>query len=782
MPQTIQRSFTSGEIAPAVRSRADLVRYATGLARCENFFIRSQGGAYSRSGLRFIGETANASQQARLIPFSFNVEQAYVLVMEENSIQVVRNGGYVINGDGSIYTIPTPYTEAQLLDIRFTQSADILTFTHPAHVPANLGRIADDDWTLADINFTPTINAPAIPTLATVGSGAGTFTKTYVYVVTAVNADGTESIASPSASITTGSLATTAGVRVSWAAVTDAVRYRVYKDPSVNSGVYGWIGNSNTNQFTDFNIAPLTSDAPPEDRNPFDSVDNYPSAVTYYQQRQVFANTQNEPQTVFTTQTNDFQSLRTSNPSRDDDAITFTINAREVNEIRHMIPLDSLVILTSGGEWVLSEGRDEVLTPATVGVRIQSYNGCSRVPPVVINSTALYMQEKGARLRDLGYEFANDQYTGTDLSLTSEHLFEGFEITSMAYSAEPYSILWCVRNDGVLLGLTYQREHQVVGWHQHTTDGEFESVTVISEDDRDAVYVTVKRTITDVNGVTTDRRYVERMEFRESKNVKDCFYVDSGLTLDNPSTGVAQFNITATGEVFVTDINHGFDDDDTVCLSKLSDELSEFEGGIYTINLIDVDGYQLTTRNTRGTQVTNTDNPRVVTTTGESRSSVTSISGLSHLEGKTLVALADGNEVTGLTVTSGTITLPYESFIVHAGLPYTPIMETLDVDTSVTTETLKANVVSVGHVVVETQESRGLWIGPLNEDGTATNMVESKSRSESDNYNAIELSSSKEKTQLQPIQGRSGAVRIEQRSPLPLTVLSVIPQLDIGGN
>jgi hypothetical protein len=309
----------------------------------------------------------------------------------------------------------------------------------------------------------------------TIGSGFGDFDKTYTYVVTAVDAEGVESLASAETSLTAKSLSQTGGVRLQWDSVAGAEYYRVYKDPSVGTAVYGWIGDSNNTSFDDYNIAPVVSDAPPEDRQPFNGADNKPSAVTYYQQRQVFADTNNEPQAVYTTQTNNFNSLRTSTPARDDDAVTFTINARQVNQIRHLLPLDSLIILTSGGEWILTEGQDRVLTPSTIGVRIQSYNGSSIVPPVVINSTALYLQEKGARLRDLGYEFTSDKYTGNDLSLMSEHLFEGKQITAMAYSAEPYSIVWCVRDDGVMLGLTYQREHQVWGWHQHSTQGEFES-------------------------------------------------------------------------------------------------------------------------------------------------------------------------------------------------------------------------------------------------------------------------------------------------------------------
>ena len=97
----------------------------------------------------------------------------------------------------------------------------------------------------------------------TIGTGFGDFDKTYTYVVTAVDADGVESLASVPTSITTSSLSSTGGVRISWDAVTDAVYYRVYKDPSFNTQIYGWIGDSNNTTFDDYNIAPLTSDAPP---------------------------------------------------------------------------------------------------------------------------------------------------------------------------------------------------------------------------------------------------------------------------------------------------------------------------------------------------------------------------------------------------------------------------------------------------------------------------------------------------------------------------------------
>lgn len=851
MPETIQRSFTSGEIAPALQSRSDMTKYTTGLNLCENFIVRPQGGVYSRPGTRFIGELDDSTKRARLIPFQFNTEQTYILVFEEFKVRVIKNGGFVLApGGGSIFELATPYAESELPRLAFTQSADVMTLVHPNHDPRNLNRLADDNWTLTVIDYTPSNSPPAFtssvtadvvlitksnpavvttgiahgfsngqtvlltgvegmtevngnpynianvtattfqlngvdstsfssytqstitnvtqanpatvvsashgfsngdqvtifnvggmtelngntytiagvttggfylvgvdstafnpytsggtaalksglaivnaPALA-IGQGAGSYDKTYSYVITVVDENGVESLPSSKVEITTKSLSVTAGVRLTWVATPGASYYRVYKDPSNNTDVFGWIGDSKTNNFDDFNIAPIVTDAPPDDRQPFTGVGNKPSAVNYYQQRQIFANTFNEPQSVYTTQVANYNSLRTSSPSRADDAVTLTIAGRQVNEIRHIVSLDSLILLTSGGEWIVSEGQDRVLTPSTVGVRVQSYNGSSWVPPVVINSTALYLQEKNARVRDLGYEFSSDKYTGSDLSLMSEHLFEGFSINEMTYADEPYGVLWCVRDDGRLLGLTYQREHQVWGWHQHVTNGNFESVATVGEGLRDAVYLIVQR---EINGVT--KRYVERMEPRGVTTPLDMFYVDSGLTYNGAP--------------------------------------------------------------------------------------VDTLSGLDHLEGEAVAVLADGVEIIGLVVTGGQITLPDDFSTVHIGLPYTPAIETLDIDTGAQGETLKSKDLSVSKVYLEVEKSRGGWVGPRSTDvqnNIQFGMTEIKPRYDADGYDTIQPKTYKSEVIIDDHWDKSGGVRIEQRSPLPLAILSVIPEVDIGGS
>jgi hypothetical protein len=688
----ISRSFTSGELTPALRVRADLSKYASGLSKCSNFLIKAQGGVYSRSGLRYVCELIDSTARGRLLPFSFNTEQTYVLVFEDLKMRVIKDGGLIVDGAGPAYfELTTPYTTAQLPRLGFTQSADVLTITHPDHDPRNINRLADDNWTITTISFAPTTDSPASLVLTATGTGGGTYSKVYEYVVTAVGADGSESIASTKASITTNSLSVTYGVECTWAAVAGAEYYKVYKTDSVNTSVYGFIGESKALQYSDFNIAPDTSLSPPEARTPFAGAGNKPSSVNYYQQRQIFGNSLNGPQTLWATQTANYASLRTSSPARADDAVTMTIAARQVNEIRHIVSLDSLILMTSGGEWLITEGQTEVFSPDTVGAKIQSYNGSSWVPPAIINDSVIYVQEKGSRIRDLGYTFSSDKYQGNDLSIMSEHFFDGYEIEEMTYSSEPYGILWCIRNDGQLLGMTYQREHEVWGWHKHSTQGLFESVTSVGEGQRDAPYFIVNRTI---NGVT--KRFVERMEVREETNSEDCFYVDSGLSY--------------SGEAIST------------------------------------------------------------------------LTGLDHLDGEEVTVLADGNVVKGLVPVAGSITLPRAASKVHAGLAYECEINTMAIDTlgsGKSSAMTRGHKKSVSEVTLVVNSSRGGWMGSVT--ATDDELQEFKPRFTADGYDTIALRSYDMKINASPEWNEGGQIRIVQRDPLPLSILAIIPEVDIGG-
>jgi len=531
-----QRSFTAGEVSHEIGARADFEKYGDALETCRNFFIKTQGGAYNRPGFRFVGEVNDSTVTHRLIPFSFNTEQTYVLDFGHQTMRVIMDGGYVIDsGTGLPYEIVTPFAAADLFRLRYSQTADVMTLTCHGYDPQELSRLAHDNWTIAPIDFTSKVTAPTGLSVVTVGTGAGTYTKTYRYVVTAFDANGVESLASAEVAITANSLSTTAGVRVSWAVVTGADSYRIYKDPSNGSGVYGYIGETTATTFEDYNFAPDTSLTPPKDNLPFAGADDKPLAVGFYQQRRIFANTVNNPQRFFATQTGVLDSMRRSTPPRDTDAIEADVISRQVNEIRHIVDQDMLILLTAGSEMRVTEGVDYVLTPATFGVRVASRFGASDVTPVTAGDTVVFVQEQGSRLVGLtarGVDMSGEPtLLGNDLSILSRHLFDGYQIVDMAYEKEPYGIIWMVRDDGTLLGLTYQRLHKVWGLHRHDTQGKFKSVACITEGGRTATYALIERTI---GGVP--KLYVERLEPREEQVPEDCFYVDSGLSYNGAPT------------------------------------------------------------------------------------------------------------------------------------------------------------------------------------------------------------------------------------------------------
>lgn len=256
-----------------------------------------------------------------------------------------------------------------------------------------------------------------------------------------------------------------------------------------------------------------------------------PGCSTYYDGRQAFASTMAQPQSLWFSVSGAFNNMSVSVPTRDSDAITRTLASRQVNSILHMVPLTQLILLTSGAEWKVSAGSGDVITPAQFAARPQSYNGCSDVRPLVLNDVLLYNTANRKKVRGLQYNWAADTWTGPDYSLLSQHLLDSAELVNWAYAKDPYSIVWCVRDDGVVLGFTFQAEQQVYAWSRRTTtNGLFEDVCVVQEGDESAVYFIVNRTI---GGVT--KRYVERMHSRVFATIADAWFLDCALQYSGAS-------------------------------------------------------------------------------------------------------------------------------------------------------------------------------------------------------------------------------------------------------
>lgn len=691
-----QPSFTAGELSPALGARVDLTKYQSGLRTALNVFVHPHGGVSNRAGLQFIHEIKDSSKQARLIRFQFNTEQTYILEFGDKYIRIFRDGGLVLSGFAP-YEVATAYTATQVQDLVFVQEADVLYLCHVNHPVRKLGRLADNNWTLTTVQFKPLINPPAgTPVVTKPGDTAGKsgyVATTYRYCVSAVADSGEESLPS-NAGATVNDLAIQGGInRVTWAAVSGAARYIVYRD---DNGIFGYVGGTTGLSFDDENITPDLSDTPQSGRNPFNAAGNYPRCVTFIEQRLAFASTQNDPQAVWLSQSANYENFGVSSPAKASDAVTFRIRARQVNEIRSMISVRGLLLLTSGSEWIVTGGStSDAISPSAIKLDNQGYRGAAKVQPIVVGNTVLFAQRLGGVVRDFSYDYTQDSYVGKDLTILARHLFKGREIAAWDYAQAPDSVVWVVLDDGALVSLTYMKEQDVWAWTRHESgpgnDAFFEDVTVIEEDGEDVPYFIVRRTI---NGA--QKRYIERLHSRAFEDVQDAFFVDCGLTYSGPPA--------------------------------------------------------------------------------------TTLSGLSHLEGQSLVALADGNVVRNLTVTGGSVRLQNAASKIHIGLPVTAAIETLDLDVGQVQGlgTVQGRSKSISEVTFRVENTRGIFTGPQDgsrDDGT---LVEYKQR-RNENWNeAISLYTGDLTITPHWDWSTSGAMWVKQFDPLPMTILSIMPDVTLG--
>jgi hypothetical protein len=406
----------------------------------------------------------------------------------------------------------------------------------------------------------------------------------------------------------------------------------------------------------------------------------YPSAIGFYEDRLVFAGSKGFPQTFWTSKTGDYYNFGTSIPSADDDGITATLNGGQMNGIKAIIAFGEMLLLTAGGEFKVS-GGGKAITGSNVLSQPQEYRGVSDVNPVTIGSRIIYVQHQGNIIRDLAYSYDVDKYTGDDLNLLASHLFEGHKIISMAYQQIPNSIVWCVRDDGLLLGLTYIKEQDIYAWHQHTTaGGKFVSVCNIGGSTEDKLYAVIER---------GGQYYVEIMESRDkSTNVEDQFFVDSGITYEGEPT----------------------------------DE----------------------------------------------------ISGLEHLEGYTVAILADGNVLPQQTVENGKVLLGNEYKKVHVGLPIDAEIKTLPIDFTAQDGTYLSRKKRIATVTLLLKDSRGGLFGMKENE-----LDEFKWRSNEAYGEPISLQTGKFKVTIKSATyDETQQIIIKQPDPLPMTVLSLIPEIE----
>jgi hypothetical protein len=505
-------SFTAGQLSPRMEGRSDFQKYFSAGTKVNNFIVQPHGPVARRPGTYFVSEVKDSSKDTRLIPFSFSTTQTYILEFGNQYIRFYKDNGQITSG-GSAYEISSPYLEAELFDIKFAQSADVMYLCHENHAVRKLSRTGHTSWTLSEVNFT---DGPYLDSNTT----STTFT-------TSAHTVGTGRTLT--ASSTTG-INNNTGFQT-----TDVGRLVRFRDG------YGKITARTSTTVVTIQILKemgSTSSSTNWSLGAFSDTTGHPRCVSFFEQRLVFAGTTDQPQTLFFSQSGDYENMEDglSTSVTDSSAMVYTIASNQVNAIQAIKATRTLIVMTTGGEFTVTSGAaEDPITPTNLNIRKQSSYGSAGVDALSIGNTTIFLQRAKRKIRELAYNFDSDGYIAPDLTILSENItLSG--LIQIDYQQEPYSVVWGVRTDGKLVGMTYNRIQDVVAWHEHDfggTDAKCKSVAVIDIDtSEDQVWVIVERTI---NGST--KKYVEYLTPSDfNSDLEQFHYVDSGLSYNGSST------------------------------------------------------------------------------------------------------------------------------------------------------------------------------------------------------------------------------------------------------
>lgn len=524
----IQPSFARGELSPRLHSRVDIEYYKTGLAIARNFFTMRQGGLRRRPGTQFIAETKFSNRRSRVVRFTFSQQQAYIIEFGHLYCRFYALGGQVQTSPGVAYEIVTPYTEDDIFGLQFAQSADTLYVGHRNYAPRKILRQAETNWSIAPIDFLdgPYLNTNVTPTtLQNSTSAVGTLTT-----ITASSANGINNSTGFSAADIGRHIRILHGAVWGWMKITEFVS---------STQVRGYVGGSSTATSGAFNATTAQS---VWRLGSWGSDRGFPGRVGFYQERLIWASSKLEPQTIWASQTADFENMGTSQPLADDDALNLTIVSGSVQQIQWIQEGQDLLIGTTSAARTLGPSdRGAALTNTNLVQRPQANFGTIAVQPVQVGNVTLFATYYGASVREFVYSFDVDSYVAPEVTILSEHILRP-GIVQMAYAADPESIIYMAMADGRLAALTYEKDQKMVALTAHELGGTLagysepyasvDSVDVIPGLDRSELWLIAMRTI---NGVT--KRYIERMTATfEDGAIEDAFFVDSGLHYDGPAT------------------------------------------------------------------------------------------------------------------------------------------------------------------------------------------------------------------------------------------------------
>lgn len=539
-----QNSFTAGEISPRLYGRVDLAKYGNAVKTMTNAYALPHGGFRRRPGLRYATTLPTTYPGARLLRFVYTRDEAYVVLLYWDGTNT-RINVYTYQGRSLGYSFFTTWTQDEIANIRWTQYGDTMYLVHPNRPPHQLKRLAQNtlsfgivpfvqvptdelgEWPNASLSLTATSGAAVVATASaacfalsdvgryieagsargiitvwtsttqvTINTGGTTFDSTALAIETWRISDSPQTTCTPSAVGPIGATITLTLGAAGWKnlAALSHVGYCV----EINGGlaqITGYTSTTIVNAIVRTQLASASAAsaggwflrAPVWTFKPVTA--SYPRSVCAYQQRLFFASSDFFPATIWASVVGDVLDFSTG--VGDDDAMQFTTSEQSA-AIEHLVSSRSIVGHTGGAELEVTGGIEKPIVPTNIQVKVQSAFGASTGRPVQVGQEILYVQRGSRAVRALSISDA-DYFNAPDVSILSEHITAP-GLLEIDYQALPDQVVWCLRTDGQLVPLTYNKEQQINAWAQTLTTGTVESVAVVPTGDSFRTFVIVRRT------------------------------------------------------------------------------------------------------------------------------------------------------------------------------------------------------------------------------------------------------------------------------------------------
>ena len=767
-------NFTAGELSPRLDGRTDLGKYFNGSKTLENMVVHPHGAATRRPGTKFIHEVKTSSAQTRLIPFEFSTTQTYIMEFGHQYIRFFKDNGIITESNKTI----SGATQANPIVITSNShgysNGDYVIISAVVGMTELNGKtfkVADKTTNTFELQ---TVDGTDINSSAYTAYGSGgVANKIY-------------EIASP---YSTADLPT-----IKFAQSADLM-YLVHPSYAIRKLTRS--GHTNWTLST-----PSLSGSPSPTIN--NATDKYPSSVSFFEQRLVFAGSNDNPQTMWFSKSADLENFTTG--TNDTDAMVYTIASNKVNAIRYISAQRSLIVGTVGGEFVVSaSGTTQPLTPTNVQIQKQSSYGSANIDAVQIENVTMFVQRAKRKLRELSYNLNIDQYQAQDMTLLAEHITEG-GVLEMAYQQEPDSILWCVRNDGTLLGFTYARAEEVVGWHRHKLGGVFGEVTItVSDYGNIATGTTITITKSDGTSVTFTSEAAGGSSPSQTNGWRP--NESNNTTADNIYTAInahADFTVAnpAAAVVTIKETSKSGNDPITITTSDTTRLATTDEGNaiVESVASIPTDTnedelWMIVKRTINGTTrryveylnlfdygTDQADASFVDSGLTYDGSSTTSITGLEHLEQESVTILAGGathpvkSVSSGAVMTGGSITLDRSASKAQIGLGYTSTLQTMRVEAPGNESTSQAKTKRINEVTLRLHETVGAEVGSSLSDMERIPFRSSAAAMDT----AVPLFTGDKQIEFRDDFNTDGWIYVRQNQPLPLTLISIYPQITIN--